>query len=118
MCDLVTSRIIIHCVFQIDGLFFAVVENEIIEAITITIISEAEFLFLRKIGIPLCNIITTTTVDHRLLETSVNSRDRAVVDSFKNKVLDFRTYPGRLLRLLGFGDVRRNSGTDGKDRSK
>jgi hypothetical protein len=61
MCDLTTSRVRIHCVFQIDGLFFAVVENETIEVITIVRISEAEFLFLRRIGIPLCNIITTTT---------------------------------------------------------
>ena len=58
MCDLVASRIRIHCVFQVDGLFFAVVENEITEVVTIVRISEAVFVFLRGIGIPLCNIIT------------------------------------------------------------
>lgn len=59
MCDIVTSRIRIHCVFQIDGLFFAVIENEIIEVVTIVRISEAEFDFLRRIGIPLCTLVTS-----------------------------------------------------------
>ncbi len=48
-------KIRIHCVFRIDGLFFAVIENERIEVITIVRISEVEFNFLRRIGIPLCN---------------------------------------------------------------
>ncbi len=59
MSDPVLSRIRIHCVFRIDGRFFAVVENERIEVITIVSISEAEFDFLRRIGVRLCNVITS-----------------------------------------------------------
>ena len=59
MSDLVLSRVRLHCVFRIDGLFFAVIENEVTEVITIVSISEVEFNFLRRVGIPLCNIITS-----------------------------------------------------------
>ena len=55
MVDTVVTRIRIHCVFRIDGIFFVVIENEVTEVITIVRISEVEFLFLRRIGIPLCN---------------------------------------------------------------
>lgn len=55
MIDTLIPRIRIHCVCRIDGVIFAVVENEVTEVITIVRISEVEFAFLRRIGIPLCN---------------------------------------------------------------
>ena len=58
MSESVESRIRLHCVFRIDAFFFAVAENERTEVVTIIRISEAEFNFLRRIGVPLCNVIT------------------------------------------------------------
>ena len=58
MSESVESSIRLHCVFRIDAFFFAVVENERTEVVTIVRISETEFNFLRRIGVPLCNVIT------------------------------------------------------------
>lgn len=55
----VLPRIRLHCVFRIDLLFFAVVENERTEVVTIVRLSEAEFEFLRRIGVPLCMEVTS-----------------------------------------------------------
>ena len=61
MSEKVVSSLRFHCVFRIDNFFFLVAENERTEVITIFRISETEFNFLRRIGVPLCNVVTPPT---------------------------------------------------------
>ena len=46
-----------HCVFAVGDQFFAVVEDERTEIITIVRITRAVFDFLRSIGVRVCTIV-------------------------------------------------------------
>ncbi|MCR4402851.1 MAG: hypothetical protein NUW12_08715 [Firmicutes bacterium] len=54
----VGARLVFHCVFRFGmNQHFLVIEDQIQNRLTIVVVSPEEFAFLRRIGVPECNVI-------------------------------------------------------------
>lgn len=59
---LAPGRLVFHCVFRIGmNQFFLVAESEREERVIIVVLSAEEFAFLRRLGIPECTVVGSSS---------------------------------------------------------